>query len=112
MKVLFKILFTFIFLFFLQGTSNPNISCELPSASNYIQNYYEKTFLVTQSSNQSEMYAEANNKSKDLSSGKNFVIGDSFATLASLRDNTPDIIPGFIHNLSTNLHSEISIRAP
>lgn len=112
MKVLFKIFFTFIFLFFLQGASNPNISCELPSASNYIQNHYEKTFLVVQSLNQSEIYAEKDSKSKNLVSGKTFISPENFATLAYSKTNNTEINPKFIHNLSTNLHSEISIRAP
>lgn len=111
MKFLLKILFIILGFLVLQG-SNQNLSIEnqvMPA--NYIQNNYQHVVLSSQNLSQNVIIKSQTNDSSNYTFGENgCVIFNQKKYI--LKSNNPLIARGFIHNLSTNLKSEISIRAP
>lgn len=110
MKNLFRIFFIFLCFLFLQGIA-PNVAQVSVDTQNYIQNDYQHIVLVAQNSTQNII---ANTQANDDST---IITGEHVATLQNqntllLESNKPLKTRGFIHNLSTNLKNEISIRAP
>lgn len=110
MKNLFRIFFIFLCFLFLQGIA-PNAAQVSVDTQNYIQNDYQHIVLVAQNSTQNII---ANTQAND---DLTIITGEHVATLQNqntllLESNKPLKTRGFIHNLSTNLKNEISIRAP
>lgn len=110
MKNLFRIFFIFLCFLFLQGIA-PNATQISVDTQNYIQNDYQHIVLVAQNSTQNIV---ANTQSSDDSS---IITSEHTGMLQNqntflLETSKPLKARGFIHNLSTNLKKEISIRAP
>ncbi len=97
------------FLFF-QGIA-PKAAQISVDAQNYIQNDYQHIVLVAQNSTQNII------TNTQVSDDSGIITGEHVGTLQnynifSLEANKPFKTRRFIHNLSTNLKNEISIRAP
>lgn len=108
MKSILKTLFLFLaFIFTLSLTPQGESFCD----SQYIQNDYQKIAIVSNTMRGGEIVADKGNNS--ASGSLNNQIASNIFFDNNLFSKTPTLIQGkFIHNLSTNIDTEISIRAP
>lgn len=110
MRRILRIFFIFTALFFTLFLAEQTHTQSVVSAVNYIQNDYQKVVMVSNSTRNGEIAtSEENSDSNSLS--------NSTATEISFINNNGKIskVQNFglsIHNLSTNLKNEISVRAP
>lgn len=108
MKSILKTLFIFLaFIFTLSLTPQSESFCD----TQYIQNDYQKVAVVSNSIRGGEIAADKGNNSAD-----GFLNNHVVSNILLDKNNfskTPTLIQGkFIHNLSTNIQTEIAIRAP
>ena len=110
-KSLIKTLFIFLCFFILHGISTP---CEIssPENYNYIQNDYQKIVLTSEIIRADEVIGNSSNNNNNSSLNKNFETHSCSLSNISLSNKNSHILMRGIHNLSTCLKSEISIRAP
>ena len=111
MKNLFKILFIFLSFIFLQGITPNFTPCEASVPCNYIQNNYQTIVLTSQNINQEIILQSSSDNASDFLSSEH--VGTVNNTKSNLLNKySPLYKRGNIHNLSTYLTTEISIRAP
>lgn len=107
-KSILKTLFIFfIFIFTLSFLPQSEGVCD----TQYIQNDYQKVILVSNSIYAGEIIADKGNNSSN-SSLNNIQFSDITFNKNNFSKNSARYNREFIHNLSTNLESEIAIRAP
>ncbi len=108
MKSILKTLFIFLaFIFTLSLTPQ----CECFCDAQYIQNDYQKVAIVANPMRGGEIVADKGNNSANGSLNNHLVSNVFFDK--DIFSKTPTLIQGeFIHNLSTNIQTEIAIRAP
>lgn len=110
MKIFFKILFIFLSFLILQSFSTHNAPQEISSHINYIQNGYQKVVLTSENMRGSEICIAQSGDTQSFSSG-NALASAQISPKVNLNKNS--VQNGrFIHNLSTDLNTEILIRAP
>lgn len=108
MKSILKTLFIFLtFIFTLALVPQGESFCD----AQYIQNDYRKVAIVSNSVIGGEFVADKGNNSSSSSMNNRAVANVFFDN--NIFSKTPTLIQGkFIHNLSTNNETEITIRAP
>lgn len=89
----------------------PKVAQISVDTQNYIQNDYQHIVLVAQNSTQNIIANTQANDDSSIIAGEHVATQQNQNTLL-LESNKPLNTRGFIHNLSTNLKNEISIRAP
>lgn len=106
MKSILKTLFLFLaFIFTLALVPQSESFCD----AQYIQNDYQKVAIVSNSVRGGEIVADKGNNSPN---GSITTIENIFFD-NNIISKTPSLVQGkFIHNLSTSIQTEISIRAP
>lgn len=110
MKIFFKTLFIFLFFLLLQSFSTQNAPQEISSHINYIQNGYQKIVLISENMRGSEICMTQNGDSQNFSSGNGLISAQISPDINLFKNSVQN--GRFIHNLSTNLSTEIVVRAP
>lgn len=105
LKTLFIFLFFSVSLLFSSNCETQNIT-----AQNYIQNDYQKVVLVAQNITAGEITAPVNNTNSTFGHSSNVSFNSELSSI--YLEKTPQALAENIHNLSTYLENEISIRAP
>lgn len=108
-KNIIKILFIFFGFLFLQGINQSSTDCFV--YSDYIQSSSQKVVLTSQNISENVIIKKQSESSSDITTTENI------GTISNEKSNlftgyNPHISRGIIHNISTNLKTEISIRAP
>lgn len=111
MNLFFKILFIFFSFLVLHGTSAETVCAILNAPVNYIQNDYQHIVLTSQSLSQEIIVQKQNGDLHNCTFDKSFVSAINQEKLL-LNSNKFLIVNNNINNLSTNIKSEIFIRAP
>lgn len=108
MKSILKTLFIFLaFIFTLSLTPQGESFCD----TQYFQNDYQKVVIVSNQLRGGEIVADKGNNFSSGSLNNHTAVNIFFDNNNFLK--TPTLIQGkFIHNLSTNIQTEIAIRAP
>ncbi len=110
MKIFFKTLFIFLSFLFLQSLSIQNAPQEISSHINYIQNGYQKVVLTSENLRGAEVYIAQNGDAQNFSSGSILASAQISPSINLYKNSVQN--GRFIHNLSTDLSTEIQIRAP
>lgn len=96
----------------MQGFLVNNSPVEISLSTNYIQNSSQKAVLASETMRELEIFSQDESESQQFTSGKSFVTYSNQNSSTICLNNNIEIYAKFIHNISTNLNSEISIRAP
>ena len=111
MNFLLKILFIFLSFLIVHGTNIETVPILSNAPANYIQNNYQKVVLTSQNLSQDVIIKNHSGDSQNYTFNENCACGANPQKLL-LVSTKPLIARGNIHNISTDLNSEISIRAP
>ena len=111
MNLLLKILFIFLSFFIFHGTNIETVPEMANAPINYIQHDYQRVVFTAQNLTQEIVIQSQNNDSQTYTFDENSYSATNQNKLL-LKSNNPLLARGNIHNLSTNIKSEISIRAP
>lgn len=111
MKLLLKILFIFLSFLVLHGTNIETVPAISNAPVNYIQNDYQNVVLTSQNLNQDVIIKSQSGDSQNYTFNENCASAANQKKLL-LVSTKPLIARGNVHNISTDLKSEISIRAP
>ena len=111
MNFLLKILFIFLSFLVVHGTNIDTVPIISNAPANYIQNNYQKIVLTSQNLSQDVIIKNHSGDSQNYTFNENCACGANPQKLL-LVSTKPLIARDNIHNISTDLNSEISIRAP
>lgn len=111
MNFLLKILFIFLSFLIVHGTNIETVPAISNAPVNYIKNDYQKVVLTSQNLSQDVIIKNHSGDSQNYTFNENSACGTNPQKLL-LVSTKPLIARGNIHNISTDLNSEISIRAP
>ena len=111
MNFLLKILFIFLSFLVVHGTNIETVLAISNAPVNYIQNDYQKVVLTSQNLSQDVIIKNHSGDSQNYTFNENCACGANPQKLL-LVSTKPLIARSNIHNISTDLNSEISIRAP
>ena len=111
MNFLLKILFIFLSFLVVHGTNIDTVPAISNAPVNYIQTDYQKVVLTSQNFSQDVIIKNHSGDSQNYTFNENcaFCANPQKLLLVSTK---PFIARDNIHNISTDLNSEISIRAP